>query len=258
MSATTEATLAPAERLVIAVSALEGLLLPEVRSGLEDTFATRVAQLLGPWADAPARDLYRARSRAVHDGPDAAEARITPGVAEQVLADVLIASLDPTLDPAPANHAPATQPVPVRGAAPAERLLPRPAWWSATMTAGVDLTPPAGHVLSWSPLVGLAYEGAIRPVPGGCALVSLTAQEIVSMEEKDIRRDFIARLAVEGVSVAGLAVIAPHAEGTPFDEPLMADLLGHRDLAEVLDAPFAAAEAHLVPQLQRTLDLYRT
>ena len=93
--ATTEATLAPAERLVIAVSALEGLLLPEVRSGLQDTFATRVAQLLGPWADAPARDLYRARSRAVHDGPDAAEARITPGVAEQVLADVLIASLDP-------------------------------------------------------------------------------------------------------------------------------------------------------------------
>ncbi len=98
--ATTEATLAPAERLVIAVSALEGLLLPEVRSGLQDTFATRVAQLLGPWADAPARDLYRARSRAVHDGPDAAEARITPGVAEQVLADVLIASLDKLAAPA--------------------------------------------------------------------------------------------------------------------------------------------------------------
>jgi hypothetical protein len=121
--------------------------------------------------------------------------------------------------------------VAVRGFSPAERLLPRPAWWSATMTSGVDLTPPAGHVLSWSPLVGLAYEGAIRPVPGGCALVSLTAQEIVSMEEKDIRRDFIARLAVEGVSVAGLAVVAPHTEGTPFAEPLMADLLGRRDLA---------------------------
>ena len=119
----------------------------------------------------------------------------------------------------------------VRGAAPADRLRPRPAWWSATVTAGVDLTPPPGHILSWSPLVGLTYAGEARAVPGGCGLVRLTAPEIISMEEKDIRRDFIAKLSVEDVTVAGLAVVAPHAPGTPVDEHLMADLLDRRDLA---------------------------
>jgi hypothetical protein len=235
--ATSEPTLSPAERLVIAVSALEGLLLPEVRSGLQDTFATRVAGVLGPWADAPARDLYRARSRAVHDGADAAEARISPGAAEQMLADVLIASQGGPPAPDPATGPPAAAPpdhpmgVRVRGFAPTERLLPRPPWWSATMSTAVDLAPPAGHVLSWSPLVGLTFQGAARPIPGGCTLVDMTAQEIISMEEKDIRRDFIARLTVEDVPVAGLAVVAPHTLGAPLDDPLMADLLGRRDLA---------------------------
>ncbi len=54
-----------------------------------------------------------------------------------------------------------------------------------------------------------------------------------------------------------IALHVPDSEREPFDwrQP------GEReqvDRAEVLVAPFAAAEAYLVPQLQRTLDLYRT
>ena len=53
------------------------------------------------------------------------------------------------------------------------------------------------------------------------------------------------------------ALHIPDSEREPFDwrQPGEQERI---DRAEVLEAPFAAAEAHLVPQLQRTLDLYRT
>lgn len=60
------------------------------------------------------------------------------------------------------------------------------------------------------------------------------------------------RAAPESVAAA---LHIPHHEREPFDwrQPHEVAQTNH---AEALEAPFAAAEAHLAPQLQRTLDLY--
>jgi hypothetical protein len=157
---TSEASLASGDRLLLAVSALEALLLPEVATGQQDALAARVTALLGDAAEPIARALYRARSRAVHDGPDMA-GDVIDGTAEQLLADVLIAAealiggdsdkLLPSMSPElPAAPATLKWTETVRGSAGSERLHPRPPWASGTGTAGVDLQP-----------VGLENSGSV-------------------------------------------------------------------------------------------------
>lgn len=224
LMAAADAGLGPADRLVLAVSALEGLLLPDVRSGQQDAFALRVTELLGPGLAPVARAAYRARSRAIHDGPEAAGPEIPAAAAEQLLADVLLAS---------AGAPDLPDPTAPRGASPQGRLLPRAAWVSGTVTTGIDLTPPAGHTVSWSPLVGLTYDGAMLATPLGAGLTTLSPAEIVSMEEKDIRRDFIAKFQTLDQPVAGLAVLAETGDGVTLDGDLMTQLLRPRDLTVV-------------------------
>jgi hypothetical protein len=257
--ATTEPTLEPGDRLMLSVSALEALLLPEVRVGMQDVFARRVRNLLGEAAEPLARDLYRARSRAVHDGPDAPKVLEAPvGLAEQLLADVIVAATESisageTFQPDRLDAGPsmATTPVDVtvRGHAPVDRLLPRPAWFTATYTAGVDLSPPEGHSVSWSPLLGLEYAGGPMRLPGiGATLITLTPSEIVSMEEKDIRRDFIRKFVTTDVSVAGIAVGVRTDDVLIVDDALMARLLPPRDAA-VTGLRLAGLRSFVDPEL---------
>ena len=257
--ATTEPTLEPGDRLMLAVSALEALLLPEVRVGMQDVLARRVRALLGEPAEPLARKLYRARSQAVHDGPDAPKAVELPiGTAEQLLADVIVAASEcisagelfrpDRLDSGP-SAATSRVDLTVRGHAPVDRLLPRPVWNSATFTAGVNLSPPEGHSVSWSPLLGLEYAGDPMPLPGlGASLITLTPHEIISMEEKDIQRDFIAKFLMTDLSVAGIVVGARTGGRLVVDDDLMAQLLLPRDAA-VTGLRLAGLRAFVDPEL---------
>lgn len=228
---TVDSTLTPGDRLVLAVTALEGLLLPEVRTGQQDALAAAVTTLLGADAEPIARQLYRARSKSVHGGPAAMPADVAPGAAEQLLADVILALSG---EPPPPDRS-------LRGMAPADRLMPRPAWWSGTSTSGVELGRD-GQWVSWSPLVGLVYEGGEMATPCGTALAPMSVAEIVSMEEKDIRRDFIAPLVQRErdpdntppppLAAVVAAIPAPNHPATP-DEASMARLLRARDLTTV-------------------------
>lgn len=256
LMAVTSPALAPGERLVLAISTLEGLLLSEVRGRRQqDALAAGVVDLLGPGAETRTRDLYRARSRAVHYGPAAAADTIEPGLAEQLLADVLVASVGG--EPSPGRA--------LRGSGRPERLNPRPLWCSATLTTGVSLSAPEGYLVSWSPLVGLLYDEDPCPTAIGALLTRFSVQEIVSMEEKDIRRDFIKNLAISDElgtrqPVAGLAVLLSTGAGRPglgpdrrHRRPTLDDasLMGFgrpRDLA-VLGLRIAGVDGFLDPEL---------
>lgn len=237
---TTDVGLGPGDRLVLAVSALESLLLPEVRSGQQDAFAERITGVVGQGREGTARAAYRARSRIVHEGPAAVGPGVPAAVAEQLLADVLIAS---------AGGADGTRPDPAvpRGRATDQRLYPRPAWVSGTVSFDIDLSPPAGQTVSWSPLIGLDYDGPTLAACGA-TLTRLSAAEIVSMEHKDIRRDFIAELQVKGMSVAGLAVLADTGDRLGLDDDLMRSLLRPRDLT-VAGLRLAGVQGFVDPEL---------
>ncbi len=218
---TTESTLTPGDRLVLAVSALEGLLLPEVRTGLQDTFAERITTLLGTGAEERARSVYRARSRAIHGGRARADDPVTTALPEQLLADVIVAS-EGTLPPAAQER---------RGFASENRLLPRPAWSSATFHTGVDLSSREGQIVSWSPVIGLTYDGEGADTGCGAVVLPFSTQEIISMEHKDLRRDFAAKFALDPISVAGFGVFAEAPESFDVNEALVARMLRPRNLA---------------------------
>ncbi|WP_374457635.1 hypothetical protein [Nocardioides sp.] len=221
--ATTGPTLTPGERLVLAVSALEGLLLPEVRVGLQDTFAQRVVALLGADLEERARSLYRARSKAVHDGAEHGGVLVAAGLPEQLLADVIVAS-DGSLPRATQD---------LRGSASTERLLPRQEWFSATFSTNVDLSSPEGKLVSWSPVIGLTYEGEGSDTGLGAVVLPFTPAEIISMENKDVRRDFGMRFVAEPISVAGFGVFADSPVPFSLSQPLVDRLLRPRNLAVV-------------------------
>ena len=101
--------------------------------------------------------------------------------------------------------------------------------------------------MSWSPLAGLAYEGP--PVWHDALGVHLTAMgsdAVVAMEEKDIRRDFIAKVRL-GDPIAALAVVSPHA-GSMVDEEHVSPLTRVRDLA-VVGLRLAGLDAFVDPEL---------
>jgi hypothetical protein len=248
--ASTEPALAPSDRLTLTVAALEAMLLPEIRSGLGETFGRRLAHLLGgDGTEAVARDLYRARSASVHGRAAAGAAASLPMVCgERLLAGSIVAAgralgerglrmeaLRARLDEGPAGLAEASGPLPAGvppGWAPDERLLIAEPWSSFTATTGVSLDPPEGTLMSWSPLVGLGYEG--EPAVSqelGVVIMELTGAEVVSMEHKDVRRDFVRQLAFEDVAVAGLSVGARRAEHLTLDRSQVVPLLRRRDLA---------------------------
>ncbi len=136
---------------------------------------------------------------------------------------------DPSRIAPPAAGLPLAEPP---GRAPDERLLIAEPWWSVSTTLGVSLDPPEGTLMSWSPLVGLGYQG--EPTGSrelGVAMMELTAEEVVSLEHQDVRRDFAGELRLEGIAIAGLSIPARAAGDLTLNPSLVDPLLRRRDLA---------------------------
>jgi len=265
-----DVTLSPSERLLLAVAAIEHLLLPDATSGSGEVFARRLARLVAPAADEAVRQsvhdlsrrLYRRRTAVLHssDASDA-ETPLPPAAAEQLLAAALppvtvalhagatIEQVRQDLDgPGPATAAPMALPASeAPGQIPGYRLGPRKPWWSATFSSSGSMASPEGTIVSWSPLIGLGHdrEAAVHPTLG-VALTQVSADAVVGMEEKDIRRDFISKVRMGG-SLAALAVLAPH-EGVQVDEADVQPLTRRRDLA-VAGLRLAGFDAFIDPDL---------
>jgi hypothetical protein len=259
---TTSPVLAPAEILTLAVVALEALLLPELRTGLGETFARRAANLLG--ADhshreelfTGARRLYDARSASVHGGADHAsqeqQAAVRDAFASQLLAGTIqamlgtvkpgttAADLRPALD---RDSAPVQRPAVVLpvldppGRRPAERLWRGHYSVIAVASSGMgeSMTGQEGQLISWAPLVGLEGTGNY-PLGRDPAAILMTATpvELERMEERDIARDFIRGQVMENDSVALLGLFTESPEvPQPGSDQKFELLARHRNLAVI-------------------------
>ena len=247
-----DVTLAAVERMLLAVTAAEQLLLPDTTVASGETFARRLGHLLGQ--DEPHREevrgvaaqLYRIRNATLHaEDRDAGHgAAMPPAAAEQLLAGAIegasiaihrgtgIEQFRQDLDQPPSAAAPATRRLVAEpaGLAPPDRLQPARPWQSATTSTGESLASEDGTIASWSPLVGLRYQGPAVGHDGlGVRMATMSADAAVGMEEKDIRRDFIARLRLDE-PLAAIAVVAPH-DGAMVTPAQVAPLTRARDLA---------------------------
>jgi hypothetical protein len=263
-------TLTQVERMLLAVTAAEDLLLPDVATESGDRFARRLSNLLGhddahrTAIKALARDLYRLRSAVMHSddqGDERVRTDFPPGAAEQILAGTIEAAchalhggtdierLRQDLDAGPALVHPSLRVplAPPPGQGQAYRLGPRQPWFSATFSSSASLAPPEGAMASWSPLVGLSLEtDELRHLELGVRMAMVPAAALVNMEEKDIRRDFIAKTRMAG-PVATLEVLAPAIEGV-LDETDVLPLTRVRDLA-VVGLRLAGYPAFIDPEL---------
>ncbi|HUR33850.1 MAG TPA: hypothetical protein VM032_08640 [Vicinamibacterales bacterium] len=243
--------LTAAEQMLLAVAALENLLIPDVAEANAETLARRASHLLGHDDDhrrtvvAALRDLYRRRSAVIHADVDGVGAGPTSrDVAVQLLAGavegaalaqgsgVALPSLLEQVDQDAAPRPPEVR-VPrseAPGRAGRSRLGPVVPWFSGNVTSAGSLAAAEGTIISWSPLVGLQAEGAFESHPElGVDLGPVPSALVVSMEEKDIRRDFIARVQLD-VPIAALAVARPH-DGVMVSEVQVNPLTRVRDLA---------------------------
>ena len=164
--ATTEVSLSPTDRLTLAVVALEAALLPEITSGLAETFGRRLANLLGTDdADrarihAAARALYALRSAALHggDGGSAPPGALGPrphadaermlaaaiaAICREVAAGTPLEALRPALDdgPPPGGTVPSVR----------SRWRPAPAPRTSAFTRRAPGSPPRSRWASPSP-----------------------------------------------------------------------------------------------------------
>src|SRR5262249_26529963 len=75
-----------------------------------------------------------------------------------------------------------------------------------------NLCSPEGQRIAWAPLVGLK---STAPVAFGRELdpmiIPLDGNDVLSLEERDITRDFVAQVQVRGEEIATLVVAAPKA-----------------------------------------------
>jgi hypothetical protein len=235
------------------VVALEALLLPEMMSGLGKTFARRIAALLAPKDDSEvleqtARALYDARSASLHGGSrrlDAAAAapayaqRLLAAAIEALAADVSagdgdIAAVCAGLDEGPGPEA-ARFPDPgdLAGLQATDRLRARTPKDASGFSLGgptESMEAQEGTRLSWSPLVGLTCDGSLDFGGGsGVFLVSATPATVLTIEDKDVRRELGNLMLVE-TPVACLGVVRELTDDEPGQRE---EMLRTRDLAVV-------------------------
>jgi hypothetical protein len=102
-----------------------------------------------------------------------------------------------------------------------------------------------GTRLSWSPLVGLACEGSIDFSEGaGVFLVSATPATVLTLEDKDVRRE-LGNLLMSETGVACLGVLRERSDDA---EAQVEELLRARDLA-VVALRLAGFQAFTDPEL---------
>jgi hypothetical protein len=227
--ASTNPALTPIEQLIVSVIALEALLLPEITSGLSKSFSDRLAALLASTAEQVppltelAALLYKLRSSALHDriaaNSQAADEPLANAYGQQLLA-AAIRELTPRLRDNNAwkevrsglnrfqeKNLAFDIELPQRNSRRAECLKLSPSNPSVAVIplGGVPMDAPDDTILSWAPLVGLggaetfALDGENAPI-----VMPLTGPELLSMEDKDIRRDFAAQLLAQSHPIAAL------------------------------------------------------
>lgn len=277
---TSAPVLSSSQKLTLAVIALEALLLPEVKSGLGATFARRVAALLA--ADSQhratiehiARQLYDSRSAGLHGGgpqsPQEAEEATQRAYAQQLLSAAIVAltgklnsqtsleQLRAALDGDSLSYGDSTdRNLPLAdppGWTPENRLGPPESHFSVGWSSEVDMTAPEGSIISWSPLIGLGAktltnETSLKFGSGEFSapiLMPMSGSEILSMEDKDIRRDFVAELRVHSEPVAGILAGMRPDEGVDLASSTT-QLLSQRDQA-VLTLRLAGFSAFVDPE----------
>jgi len=258
LRATGSPLLSRQDRLTLAVRALESLLLPEIQTMLKRTFSRRVSALLANDSASVemlatiAGDLYSLRSESVHGAalPDS-HAALEAAFAEQMLAMAIQAvgarlstgqplekirqGLDEGLTDSGPAHRLQLQRVPVSRAADDRlaRLAPSDVYVpTSRMVAGEN------RVCCWSPLIGLTTEGfeesggmplGQQPAP---VVMPLTPEELYDLEERDIRRDFLAGFIQQGHAMAVLMTV-PDGDETPDGVSATPRLERMRDLGVV-------------------------
>lgn len=239
------------ERSVLATVALEAFLLPEIKSGMARTLARRAAALHGGSArdrrehESVVRDLYDARSASLHGnalpvngqrhidtalGPrllghaitvlDARAVSVGQPVAQQLEALEAAAGGQDTAAPWPSGDVVPTAPPLLRA-----RL-------SMVAMAGTTLGSPDEDTWAlWAPLAGLHVHQSMSLDDSGHRLIlALSGAELLSLEERDIRRDFPAQASTIEKHIAALyLVIGSDQAGEP--EQALTLLQRERDLA---------------------------
>ena len=243
--------LGPWERSVLATVALEALLLPEIKSGMARTLARRVAALYGGSArdrrehESLLRDLYDARSASLHGsalpvnlqrhidaalGPRLLAHAITVLDARSVSAGQTVAQQLEALEAAAGGQKAAT-PWPGGDVVPTASALLR-ARLSMVAMAGTTLRSPDDDTWAlWAPLAGLHVHQPMGLDDSGHRLIlALSGAELLSLEERDIRRDFPAQASAIGGHIAALCLVIGSDQA---DEPeqALALLQRERDLA---------------------------
>jgi hypothetical protein len=221
------------DRLTLSVQALESLLLPEVQSTLKRTFSRRVAALLAEDADARARwetsaaTLYSLRSESVHGGalPDDSAA-LADSLAEEmlgaairamgarVLAGERIESIRADLDlgkvPGGGNPGFGMPSRPIRRASEYRLGRRTP---SDVLSITSPMASPKGRSCCWSPLIGLSTadledeNGMVLGRPPVCVLMPLSPDELIGLEERDVRRDFMRGFVHQGKPMSILMTV---------------------------------------------------
>lgn len=237
------------ERTLLAVAALEDLLLPDVRVENGKVLGRRISNLLGrddqsrEKLEDTARQLYRLRNASIH-AEEIDQAGVPVAAAEQLLAGAIetlapalkdgmeIEELRRSLDEAPWSSPIDTElPVPhPPGRGARTRMRPARPWVSATV-AGSGRRGEDGRLLGWSPLIGLEPTADLVHERLGVTLTNMDGSQLVSMEEKDIRRDFISQLHLAGPVAAALVTIDPGERGLSSEATQL--LSRRRDLATV-------------------------
>ena len=136
---------------------------------------------------------------------------------------------------------------------PSNRLSTREPYRAAGWSSAGSLEAPEGTILSWSPLVGLRAGDPFRlgehSSEGGVALSSLQVDQVLSMEDKDVRRE-MSSLALVEEPVGCLLVGAPTeaVPSTSEEDVAVAQLLRVRDLG-VTALRLAGLTAFVDPEL---------
>lgn len=249
--------LSPAEQLTLAVMALEDLLMPDVRSQLGVTFSRRLAALLSVDAghrrelEHAGRVLYDARSASLRgEEPRSAAAAADAAVfahGQQLLgaaiealttwhaAGTTLKQVRRDLDAGaavtnvPTERLPLTAPVALR---PPERLL-RGRTSIVAVASDQRMEAPEGVVMNWVPLIGLAGADTFKlGDEPAVVFMPMTGPELLSLEERDIRRDFAAQLYAQHHPIACLSA-GEKAADSDAAQALMPALERRRDLAVV-------------------------
>jgi TPR repeat protein len=218
-------SLAPVEQLTLCTIALEALVLPELTTGLKQTFASRLARLVGgDDTEALARELYESRSEAVH-GED--EVEVAPGVAQSLLARAVVALVQRTRDGSTLEEirtrldaGPSSEGARASEAA-APPLSPRilyavrqgspPSSSTHTLSGqGPSIDDPEiaeGELVLFAPLAGLEIDAPrVELIDVGFPLTWIWPSQVGSLEDPDIRRDWIAQVTHGTPPMACLAL----------------------------------------------------